>query len=63
VIEPARAADGLYYEGHLGVSAVRLTHGFEKDKGRTAEGRTPRKHLDMAVWVFEKGVEQDDREH
>lgn len=34
-------------------TAVRLTHGFMKSKGRTAEGRTPRKHINKAKWVRE----------
>lgn len=31
--------------------AARLTHGFETDKGKTADGKTPRKQLDKGHWV------------
>jgi hypothetical protein len=36
---------------------ARLTHGFEKDTGRTAEGRTPRKHIVRGLWIM-----REDRE-
>lgn len=39
---------------------VRLTHGFEKSKGRTAQGRIPRKHLDRAAWVMRSDRERGD---
>jgi len=40
------------------VRAARLTHQFEKSTGRTAAGKTPRKHLNLANWIM-KG----DRDH
>lgn len=33
---------------------ARLTHGFEKDTGKTAEGRTPRKHITKGLWMIEE---------
>lgn len=45
-----------YYEfldaGH-GPTA-RLTHGFEKDTGKTAEGKTPRRHITKGLWMIEE---------
>lgn len=45
-----------YYEtadGSHGRTA-RLTHGFEKDFGRTIEAKCPRKHIDMGQWMIEE---------
>lgn len=33
---------------------VRLTHGFEKDFGRTVDAKCPRKHIDMGLWMIEE---------
>lgn len=38
--------------------AARLTHHFPKATGRTAEGRTPRKHIDRGNWIM-KGDQND----
>jgi hypothetical protein len=53
----------FFYSDHDGASrgAVRLTHGFMKDKGKTAQGKTPRKQIDHAEWIYVKGAEQDGR--
>lgn len=31
---------------------ARLTHGFEKDIGKTAEGKTPSRHINMGLWMI-----------
>lgn len=31
---------------------ARLTHGFEKDIGKTREGKTPRHHIDLGLWMI-----------
>ncbi|MGW4412628.1 hypothetical protein ACWEJ6_52170 [Nonomuraea sp. NPDC004702] len=33
---------------------ARLTHGFEKDIGKTVEGKIPRKHLNKGLWMIEE---------
>lgn len=33
---------------------ARLTHGFEKDTGKTAEGKTPRKHINKGLWMIQE---------
>ena len=41
------------------VKAVRLSHLFQKKFGKTAEGRTPRKHITKGLWMMGKDREHD----
>ena len=34
---------------------ARLTHGFDKEFGKTVDGKAPRKHFDRGLW----GIEED----
>ncbi|MEU7883482.1 hypothetical protein [Microbispora bryophytorum] len=33
---------------------ARLTHGFEKEFGKTVDGKTPHKHINMGLWMIEE---------
>jgi len=53
-IKTSRDRVPFYKVKHAGQSdglVARLTHGFEKRKGRTVDGKIPRKHLDKAAWI------------
>lgn len=43
-----------FFDADHDCQVARLTHGFFKDSGRTAEGKTPRRQIDFGLWMMEE---------
>lgn len=51
-IKTAKDRFPFFHHEHGGNPAIRITHGFDKSKNRTADGKIPRKQKDKVNWIW-----------